>query len=636
MEIDTVSITYPIPDKPKRIHIIDTNEKAQSAVEFLLRYDILGFDVETYNSRLRHVPAFEPVDGARMRLNQWATPDGDAFVFDLYKVSKTYLYSMFPNTSYLLVGQNLVFEMTFLMWELGIYDYGPIWDTMIAAQILTKGDVSPSDGFYVKVGLDSIAKRELGVTVPKDEQASHWYREDLSTSQIQYAARDAQVVLPIWQKQREKLKEQSQVRTAEIDFGAVPPVAWMKNTGIGLNADAWEYQYEVTKQQIQGVKEKLWDRVGIQNTLFENMPTIKLTSRPQMMDAFKRLGIVIPLDRKTGEPTLSTKLLKPLEHLWEEVQWYVEYVKLDKALSSFGLSWIKGINEVSGRLHGSLKIIGAETGRMSGVKPNLMQVPKKNVYRNAFEAREGWVFVDTDYSQCELRILAERCRDPKLLEAFDNDYDLHRFSASLIFKVPMELVTDEQRGIAKNLNFGIVYGIGAGKFALDSGLTLDEGKAIMDYYLREAYVLMGRHLEEQAHNILINHLTSRTMSGRARRYRGDIQDKEVRAQLQRHAKNQPIQGTNADITKRALRLTYNRVVPNRNKCAMVIPVHDEILGEARADYAREYQWHQEQAMLEAEREFLKRVPCKVDTTITRVWCKEATQAQKAEAEAMIA
>jgi DNA polymerase-1 len=626
-----IAHTRPIPDMPRSITIVDTEEKVDRAIAELLRYDVLGFDVETWNSRLRHIPAFNPTDGAKMRLSQWGTPDGDAYVFDNYKISPTYLYRMFPNTSYLLVGQNLMFELTFLMHELDIFEFGDIWDTMIAAQVLNKGDVAGAG--YIPVGLDAIAKRELNVILPKDEQASHWYKTDLSQSQLQYAARDAIVVLPIYQRQRAALVSQSQVRVSEIEFGAIPPVAWMKNNGIYLNPEKWEAQFHRVETEVQSVKYRLWELLGSQGSLFgEGIQTINLNSRPKIMEAFQRKGIEIPLDRNKNV-TLSGKLLKPIEH-FEEVKLYMKYVKLQKALSSFGLSWIDAINPVTGRLHGSLKIIGAETGRMSGVKPNLMQVKKEDEYRNCFEAQNGWVYIDTDYSQCELRILAEYSRDPRLLEAYDNDYDLHRFSASLIYKKTMDLVTKEERGVAKNLNFGIVYGIGPTKFATDSGIPIDEGQKIMDYYLREAYPGMNRWLEGRASDILYT-MQATTMSGRIRRYRGDLRDNEFKAATQRNAKNLPIQGTNADITKRAMRLLYDRVIPNRNKFKMILPVHDELLNESRPDFAREGQYHVETAMLQAEGEFLKRVKTAVDTNITRVWCKEPSKEQLAEAEAII-
>ena len=627
-----VSVTSPIPDRPNRIWVIDTEQAVDKAIRHLLRYDVLGFDTETYHSRQKHIPAFNPVDGARMRVSQWATPDGTAFVFNHYKISPTYLYRMFPNNSYLLVGQNLLFEMTFLMHELNIYEYGHIWDTMLAAQLISKGAVVPGNPGYVPVGLDAIAKRELDVSLPKEGQKYDWYRSDLSDEKIEYAARDAMVVLSIYQKQREKLVEQSQVRVSEIEFGIVPPCAWMKNTGITLNENKWEQHFRTVEKEIEQVKLRLWDLLGVQGTLFGGTATLNLNSRPQLLNAFAQKGIQLPLD-KTGKLTLSGKLLKPIEH-FEEVKLYMRYTKLAKAVSSYGLNWIDGINPVSKRMHGSLKLIGAETGRMAGVKPNLMQVPKEDEYRNCFEAKEGWVYVDTDYSQCELRILAEYSRDAKLLEAFDNDYDLHRFSASLIYKKTMDAVTKAERSVAKNLNFGIVYGIGAAKFATDSGIPVDEGQKIMDYYLKEAYIGMNGFLQLRAYQILA-HLMARTMSGRIRQYRGDLSDSEFKGQVQRNAKNLPIQGTNADITKRALRLLYDRVIYYRNKFEMVLPIHDEILSQADPSFAIDAQYHQETAMLQAEQEFLKRVPCKVDTSITRVWCKEPSEEQIQEAKEMI-
>jgi DNA polymerase I-like protein with 3'-5' exonuclease and polymerase domains len=621
----------PIPHSPNNIYYVQNRTDAESAVSHLLRFDMLGYDTETYHIVDHKIKAFEPADGAKMRLAQFGTPEGDVFVFDLYRTGKEFLHKLFPNP-FLCVIQNAKFEIKFLQHEMGIYRFGHIWDTMNAEKLIYKGRVTYAD--KVGYGLDDIAKRQLEVDLPKDEQKSDWWMPELSQSQLEYAARDAMIVLPIFQKQRDKLREQSQVRVAELEFAATPSLAWMENNGIYLNTDKWLEVSRATAVKLEDTKKQLWHRLKLQNTLFDDMPTIKLGSRPQVLMALQRAGIDIPLD-KEGNLSLSDRNLKSIKHL-DEIRLYLEYVKYAKSISSFGPNWVDKRNRFTQRIHCNINQIGAETGRLAASGPNLMQIKKDSHYRNAFEAREGWVFIDADYSQCELRILAEYCRDPNLLRAFDNKYDLHRFSAHLIFKCLMEAVTDIQRGIAKNLNFGIVYGIGVLKFAIDAGISIDEAQAIMDFYLKEAYPEMGHFLASRARAVLYD-MYATTMTGRIRQYHGDLNNKEFKAQVQRLAKNLPIQGTNADITKRALALTYDELVLKGlvENVKMILPIHDEIILESHPAYAIQGKMILESNMLKAEREYLRRVPCVVDSHITKCWVKEPTQEQLDEAMTLV-
>lgn len=617
-----------IPDSPTSIFVIENEADAEKAIKHILRFDMFGYDVETYHSVERHIPAFDPTDGAKMRLAQFGTPTGEAFVFDLYKVDPKFLLQMFPNRT-LCVGHNLKFEMKFLMHQLGVYDFGPVFDTMIAEQIIAKGKVTGAES--LGFGLDKTVKRRLKVTLPKDEQASAWYKKDLTDSQIEYAARDAIVVLPLYEVQRDLVVTQGQTRVLELEFNALEPIASMELNGVIINRDKWTAQCEKTEQEIAEVQEKLWAMLGQGGTLFNGVPTLNLNARQTVREAFERRGIKVPLDRD-GKKSLDKSVLAKIQH-HEEVSLYLEYSKLAKAVSSYGRAWLDLINRFDGRIHCGFRSIGAETGRMSASNPNMMQIPKSNEMRNCFEATPGWVLVDSDFSQCELRILAEYCRDPNLLKAFDNGYDLHKFTAHLVFNVPMDEVTKSQRSIAKNLNFGIVYGIGAAKFAGDAGISVDEAKRILNYYLTEAYPRMGAFLEFRAKDVM-RHLSGTTMSGRIRQYGGDLSNSEFVAKVQRNAKNLPIQGTNADITKHALRLAYNKF-QGKSDVRMLLAIHDEIIIECVPEKALEYQKLLNEAMIEAESDFLLRVPSVVDSDITTVWCKDPTPEHLQEAQELM-
>lgn len=621
------------PDRPKKIHLIDTEEKVGYAVEHLLKFDVLGYDTETYHAFDRAIPAFHPCNGARMRLAQWATPEGDSYVFNLYKVSKDFLYYMFPN-KFLCVIHNAKFEIKFLQFELGIYDFGPIWDTMVVEQVLSKGRVNPKEkGEYIHVGLDACAKRRLDVELPKGEQASQWYKEDLTESQIRYAARDPQVVLPLYQKQYEALLEQSQVRVAELECGVIPAIAWMENNGFRLNGDAWTQVVDDLVAHKKEVQTELWPLLGNQGTLFGEQ-TLNLDSKPQVTAAFQRLGLEIPID-KDGNMTLSSDLLRKIEGR-KDVDLFVDYVSTTKRVQSFGYNWVDKINPYTGRIHCDLKQIGAETGRMACSAPNLMQIPKENTYRNCFEAEEGWVLVDADYSQCELRILAEYCRDPNLLAAFDSEKDIHYFTGHLLYEKPIDKVTKDERGIAKNQNFLIVYGGGPSKLAMKANIPIAVAERTMELYLKKVYPHMAHWLEARSKQVLF-HLRADTMTGRLRQYMGDIKDREFKGKIQRNAKNMPIQGTNADLTKLAMTLCYRRIVREQlvDQIHLLLVVHDELVAEAQPSYATYASELMHEEMITAEKMYLKRVPSVVDGTLTRVWCKDPKPEHLKEAQDLI-
>lgn len=618
----------PLDPWPQEIHLIEREDQVGEALNYLTRFDVLGYDTETYHSVDRSIPAFNPADGAKMRLAQFHTPTGHSYVFDLWKTGGDFLHKLFPN-NFLCVIQNAKFELKYLQHQFGIYKFGPIFDTLLAERVIAKGQLKR------RADLGSLAKRRLGIHIPKDINHNVWYSEELPRDAMQYAATDASVVLPIWQIQRDMLLAQGQMRVAELEFDTVPALSWMENNGLYLNADKWNAVYEATEQRIDEIRKRLWKLLGRQNTLFEDIPTIKLTSIPQVLKAMQDAGIDVPVD-KEGKVSISKNNLKGLLDR-EEVKLYSEFVGLQKQLSSFGKNWLNHRNPFTGRVHASINQMGAETGRLAASKPAVMQIKKDDLYRNAFEPTEGWVFVDTDYSQCELRILAELCRDPNLLAAFDNDYDLHQYSASLINKCDMKDVTPKQRGIAKNLNFGIVYGIGVEKFATQAEITHEDAKKIMEYYLTGAYPGLGIFLEEQGSQVLRTY-EAKTQLGRTRRYDIDWDDKQNIAEVQRNSKNLPVQGGNADITKRAMALIYQAIVERdwqNTICRMNMVIHDELLNEARPDYADDFAHIQETRMLQAEREFLHRVPSKVDTAITKVWCKDPSKEQLEEARQLI-
>jgi DNA polymerase-1 len=249
--------------------------------------------------------------------------------------------------------------------------------------------------------------------------------------------------------------------------------------------------------------------------------------------------------------------------------------------------------------------------------PNLQQVPQGIEYRRCFRAPEGRKLITADYSQIELRILADFSQDEGFMEAFKSGADLHRTTAAQVFNVAPEDVTSEQRSFSKRLNFGVVYGIGAPRFAMMTGVSTEEAEGMMRRYFT-TYPRLDAWLRNAGERAVRERQT-RTASGRLVKFRFDQNEKGQVAGAKRNGMNTPIQGTSADIFKRALYLLHNEL-RNTSAC-LVNVVHDEIVVEANESEAEEVAQKVERSMVAAGEEYVKSVPIKVEAEIKDEWVK---------------
>jgi hypothetical protein len=220
-------------------------------------------------------------------------------------------------------------------------------------------------------------------------------------------------------------------------------------------------------------------------------------------------------------------------------------------------------------------------------------------------------------SQIELRILADFTNDQGFIDAFNSGADLHKVTAAQVFSTPLERVTKEQRDFAKRLNFGVVYGIGAQRFAMMTGLPLSDAEDILRRYFA-TYRQLDAWLRDAALKA-VRERAARTASGRLARFRFDSEDRQAMSLAQRNGKNTPIQGSSADILKRALRLLHDEL---RDTSACIVNiVHDEIVVEVDADETEVITKKVEDAMCTAGQEYVKKVPVKVETEVANEWVK---------------
>ena len=349
---------------------------------------------------------------------------------------------------------------------------------------------------------------------------------------------------------------------------------------------------------------------GVAQASLFGAPQINLDSQAQVTDALLGLGIPMPSSTRAWE-------LQPLAEQYPVVAKLLEYRGVAKAVGSFGENILEFIEPATGRIHADFRQIGAPTGRFACSKPNLQQIPHEEEYRRCFRAPEGKKLVIADYSQIELRILADFSEDKNFIEAFESGRDFHSATAAQVFGIDAEDVTADQRSFAKRLNFGVVYGLGASRFAMMTGLSQTEGENALRRYF-STYPKMDEWLRNQSKNVLTER-SARTKSGRLARMSFDVSDRSSVGAAQRYAKNMPIQGTSADILKRALRLLHDGLRGTSGKLVNI--VHDEIIVECDAAEAERISGLLESAMLLAGGEFVSTVPIKVDIHIADEWTK---------------
>jgi DNA polymerase I-like protein with 3'-5' exonuclease and polymerase domains len=587
--------------------LIRTADELRKAIETLTSQPVVGLDTETTD--------LDPYT-SRLRLIQLAIPDRVYIIdFDHFAETDTKNSEALEPLRRLLsaprpikIAHNAKFDAKFIKHKLGV-DLGGLFDTLLASQLVGAGDIEE------RHGLETVAGRYLNELVDKSERLSNWNLE-LTEAQLEYAARDAAILLPLREKLIERLKAESLVRVAQLEFECVMPVVDIELAGFFMHKDRWLEQLGIVEKRRAELAEQLQQVLAeesSQGSLFggPQREDINLDSQQQLTKALNRLGIPLP------ESTRNWKL-QPLAAQYPVIATLLEYRTVQKALTSYGTNMIEMINPMTKRLHADFRQIGAPTGRFACTNPNIQQVPHAVEYRRCFSGYpDGRKLIIADYSQIELRILAEFSGDRGFMEAFNTGADLHRVTAAQVFNTGLDQVTKEQRDFAKRLNFGVVYGIGAQRFALMTGLSVSEAENVLRRYFG-TYRELDTYLRDAA-NRAVSDRQARTGSGRLVRFRYDENDRQQISMTQRNGKNTPIQGTSADILKRALRLLKDELAGTNAQIVNII--HDEIVVEADADDAQEVAAKVERIMCAAGQEYLKTVPVKVETEIADEWVK---------------
>ncbi|MBI3651195.1 MAG: hypothetical protein HY231_09135 [Acidobacteria bacterium] len=576
--------------------LITKPETLDKLIAAIANQTVIGVDTET--------TGLDPMR-SRVRLLQIATRERN-FVVDLFKVKAfdhPALREIFTAPHIIKIFHNAKFDMKMLLYHFKLEVRG-IFDTMLASQLIGGGRSEGGNS------LAAVTERYLKEAVDKTQQMSDW-ASDLTDEQYEYAAKDAEVLLPLREKLAQVLVKDKLIEAAKIEFDCVLPLCALELAGMNLDAGCWrevakkiEAEHEVLSSTL---KREL--ATGIQQLSFFDEPTINLDSPAQVTDALQRMGIKV-------EGTRGWQL-QPLAKEYPVIEKLLEYRHAQKALSSYGMNFLQHLHPVSGRIHSDFRQIGATGGRMSCSEPNLQQVPNTKEYRSCFRAPAGYKLCIADYSQIEIRILADWSQDVELTKALISGEDLHCVTASQMFNLALDEVTKDQRSAAKQLNYGLMYGLGAQGLAARIDCTQEEAEQLIKKYFA-AYSGVAEWLREAA-NRAVQDRESRTRSGRLIYFTFDANDRSQVAATQRFGKNSPIQGSSADIIKRALALIYDAI--KGLDARLVNCVHDEIVIEVIEAQAAECARILEHEMVNAAREFIRSVPVTVDATISDAWLK---------------
>jgi DNA polymerase-1 len=584
--------------------LIDDAEGVRKTCQELAGEKYLGFDTETTE--------LDPYRGD-LRLVQFSTGKA-TYVIDLKPFGSNGslrtnpglapLRDLLADGSRTKIAHNAKFDAKWVRHHLGT-ELNGVFDTYLASQLIAAGD---SDRRH---SLADVAQFFTATELDKSEQISDWSGE-LSQSQIEYAARDAAIMVPLREQMAERLRSDDLERVAELEFDCVMPIAEMELNGFYLDDARWREQLgRVTVAQVKAADE-LQDMLSAgvaQATLF-GRAEINLDSQQQVTDALLNLGVPVP-------DTTRAWQLQPLAEKYPVVAKLLEYRGVAKSMSSFGENVLEFIEPKTGRIHADFRQIGAPTGRFSCSNPNLQQIPHDGQYRRCFRAPEGRKLVIADYSQIELRILADFADDPQFIKAFVSGEDFHTITASQVFGVAPNEVSSDQRSFAKRLNFGIVYGIGASRFGLMTGLSQTQAENTMRRYFG-TYRGLDAYLRQSGSDVVTKRV-ARTASNRMLRLRFDENDRQQVASARRYGVNMPIQGTSADILKRSLRLLHEALRDTSGRLVNI--VHDEVIVECDAMEAEATAEKLDRSMCAAGEEFISKVPVKVDVHIADEWTR---------------
>ena len=568
------AVEIELPDKytdinttPHKYKIVETEENMTALSIELLKQKSVCFDTET--------TGVDPLLCELVGLS-FAFNEGEAFYIPISEKQEVALRqvnifrSFFENENIEKSGQNIKYDILVLR-NYGIKIKGPLFDTMVAHYLLNP---------ELRHGMDYMAEIYLNYnTIPIENLIGPKGKNQLSMRDVDtkivadYAAEDADITLKLKNKLEKDIHKNGLDKLYfDIEAPLIYVLADMEWTGVRLDLKALKDLSELYTDELKEVEKEIIEMAGIEFNVNSPKQTGEIL--------FDRLKIIEKAKKtKTGQYKTGEEELEKIRSKHPIIGKILEQRGLKKLLSTYINSFPLLINSKTGKIHTSFNQTVAATGRLSSTNPNLQNIPIRDArgreLRRVFIPDEGDLFMSSDYSQIELRIMAHLSEDINMLEAFNREQDIHAATASKIFKTTIEEVDGDMRRKAKTANFGIIYGITP--FGLSERLTIprSEAKNLIDDYFA-TFSGVRKYMEESIEKGKTNGYVE-TIYGR-KRFLPDISSRNatVRGFAERNAINAPIQGSAADIIKVAMVRIFDRLQKDNKKSKMILQVHDEL------------------------------------------------------------
>ena len=586
----------------------------------------VAFDVET--------TGLQPTFGG-MRLLQLCTLGKPPVVLDCFQLDDEDWIALeqFFETERTWIAHNAVFDLGWLQ-EYEIYPAGAILCTMLASRVLTNGLSN------VKHGLQHVVRRYLKEEISKEEQRSDW-SGDLTQSQMEYAAKDVVVLTQLERQIAQRMATGGLYPAWQLECKALPAMAQLWRTGLPFSKESLTQLIEDLDTEHYEVGEKFIEDFdaalpayaklhrGLDNKLlYQTKPGVKgkkvdpdvfnLNSPVQLLKKFTALLGSAPVDPKTEKQSASKAALQEYVAEHKVIADYLRWKRVEKR-RQMAETLLKNLSK-DGFIRASYLQMGADTGRMSCMSPNLQQIPRDVRFRAAVQAPAGWRLVVADYGGMEMRLAAAEAQDPLMTRAFQDGKDLHTITAMQIYGVAEDEVTKEQRQIAKSANFGLLYGSGAKglrNYAATMGIQMDidEAKEVREKFhaaytgIHEWQYNNARAADAAKDNPSINI----RISGLRRFLPGENNKLTTRC-------NTPIQGAGAAV----LKLTLGKLWPllradREERVRLAGVVHDEIILLVVEEHAETWALQLQTIMEECEARWLGDIPPLAEAKVGLSW-----------------
>ena len=556
-----------IKTTPHSYHLIEGEKAMKELNDKLCSQQSVCFDTET--------TGVDPLTSQLVGMS-FSFKEGEAYYIPISSnqaeaTAQVQLFKpFFENENIEKSGQNIKFDMLELR-KYGIQVKGKLFDTMVAHYLLNP---------EMRHGMDYMAETYLNYkTIHIEELIGQKGKNQLNMRDISpkivcdYASEDADITLKLKNiLEKEIIKNNLSDLLDKIELPLIYVLADMEWEGARLDLDALAVLSKEMTQELHQVETEIIEMAGVE---------FNVNSPKQIGEVlFDHLKIVDKAKKtKTGQYKTSEEELEKLQHKHPIIGKILEQRGIKKLLSTYIDSFPQLINSKTGKVHTSYNQTVAATGRLSSTNPNLQNIPIRDErgkeMRKVFIPDEGCTFVSADYSQIELRIMAHLSEDEHMIEAFNNNQDIHAATASKIYNISIEEVTSDLRRTAKTANFGIIYGITP--FGLSERLTISrtDAKNLIDEYFA-SFPGVRKYMDESISKAQQQGYVE-TIFGR-KRYLPDINSRNgnVRGYAERNAINAPIQGSAADIIKVAMNRIFERLNKGNFKSKMILQVHDEL------------------------------------------------------------